>query len=383
MSKINKIINIAIMITLIRAFFCVNIIYAGEACLRIPFSTKDQAFNDKFEALLSHEESQSVPLSVIKYKLGKGARMFLIHELRNQITGGIVGALDELSEIFKNDVIGDLCRTQRDNWKNIPLSYENSEQNFSMIMQEITNNIISTRPIVTKIKEKSNNDAFKNYRSAIKVFAEVIEMSIRRLPNKNILFYDDNDINKIIDYYIREMRKDVKFTRHGYYRDDLIIDKITEGESLIILGILDNFIENAKRELNGSTHITIKTFRRGRWIVLRVSDKGPGIPREILPKIFDEYFTTRESGQDDHHGLGLHLTLEYLKRKGGMIEVFTKANGEEASRLSFDDKLENKRISPSRKTDVGTTFTMYLPISKKILVQPKPSLHLNGHRTSL
>lgn len=51
------------------------------------------------------------------------------------------------------------------------------------------------------------------------------------------------------------------------------------------------------------------------WI--KVSDSGPGIPEDVLPKIFDPFFSTREKAK----GLGLTASLAITKELGGTLEV--------------------------------------------------------------
>jgi signal transduction histidine kinase len=69
-------------------------------------------------------------------------------------------------------------------------------------------------------------------------------------------------------------------------------------------------------------------------VQLSVSDDGPGIPQEILPKIFQPYFTTKGSKQGT--GLGLNIVQRLIKEAKGALQVQTR-QGE------------------------GTTFTVYVP----------------------
>jgi two-component system, sensor histidine kinase and response regulator len=69
-------------------------------------------------------------------------------------------------------------------------------------------------------------------------------------------------------------------------------------------------------------------------VKLAVRDNGPGIPSEILPKIFQSYFTTKGQGQGT--GLGLSIVQRLVKDAQGALHVHTR-RGE------------------------GTIFTLYLP----------------------
>ncbi|KAF0144003.1 MAG: PAS domain S-box [Nitrospirae bacterium] len=56
---------------------------------------------------------------------------------------------------------------------------------------------------------------------------------------------------------------------------------------------------------------------RGRYVEVAIQDNGIGIPEELMPKIFDPYFTTKQKGS----GLGLATSFSIVKNHGGMIHV--------------------------------------------------------------
>lgn len=69
-------------------------------------------------------------------------------------------------------------------------------------------------------------------------------------------------------------------------------------------------------------------------LALAVSDTGPGIPPDILPRVFEPYFTTKKPRQGT--GLGLNIVQRLVKEACGALHVHTRAGS-------------------------GTTFTIYLP----------------------
>jgi signal transduction histidine kinase len=86
--------------------------------------------------------------------------------------------------------------------------------------------------------------------------------------------------------------------------------------------------------------LNVENFNNAAPLVkLWVRDNGPGIPPEVLPKIFQPYFTTK--GPRQGTGLGLNIVQRLLKEGGGALHIHTHV-GE------------------------GTTFTIYLPGAKLV-----------------
>jgi signal transduction histidine kinase len=77
--------------------------------------------------------------------------------------------------------------------------------------------------------------------------------------------------------------------------------------------VLTNLIQNALEATGGRGAVTVAATSRGDVVVLTVTDDGPGIPPENLPRVFDPLFTTKARGT----GLGLPLSRAIARAHGG------------------------------------------------------------------
>lgn len=112
-----------------------------------------------------------------------------------------------------------------------------------------------------------------------------------------------------------------------------------------------NMMMNAKDALQdkGSGRIKISTSRTSDSVEILFEDDGPGMPPEVLRKIYDPFFTTKSNpkeGQRKGTGLGLAVTYGIVQEHGGTIEASSTVGEGTAFRLLFP-AIENERPRPS------------------------------------
>lgn len=100
-------------------------------------------------------------------------------------------------------------------------------------------------------------------------------------------------------------------------------------------GALMNIIENGLQAINGKGKIIVEADDQNGFVRIRIHDSGQGVPPEILPRLFEPYFSTKSGGS----GLGLPIARKNIEEHGGRIEVQSKQGS-------------------------GTTVTVLLPQSK-------------------
>lgn len=102
-----------------------------------------------------------------------------------------------------------------------------------------------------------------------------------------------------------------------------------------------NLIMNAAQAIDGSGQVTVTTACDGQHIRITIEDTGCGIPDEILPRIFDPYFTTKPTGTGT--GLGLSIARDIVTAHSGQILVKTRVG----SGTSFQIELPVSADQPT------------------------------------
>ncbi|MCK4857658.1 MAG: response regulator [candidate division Zixibacteria bacterium] len=142
---------------------------------------------------------------------------------------------------------------------------------------------------------------------------------------------------------------------------DLTIEKSFAADLMNISGggaqllrVISNLVNNARDAMDDRGKLTIRTenfyvvgitkslerIPRDEYVKVTVSDTGSGIPADVLPKIFDPYFTTKRCGDKRGSGLGLCVVHAVMEDHNGYLDV---------------GSIPGK----------GTSFYLYFPISRE------------------
>lgn len=146
------------------------------------------------------------------------------------------------------------------------------------------------------------------------------------------------DINHVVDRVL-------VLTTHLFAPNRIVLETVL-GQGLppvmvdrhMIEQVLMNLVLNAVQAMKGGGTLTIQTVVIEGVCLVEVRDTGSGIPPAVLPRIFDPFFTTKSEGEGT--GLGLSVSLGIVERHGGKIVVDSEVGK-------------------------GTTFTLYLPVSRE------------------
>jgi signal transduction histidine kinase len=83
-----------------------------------------------------------------------------------------------------------------------------------------------------------------------------------------------------------------------------------------------NVARNAGQAMRGGGRFDVRVSKRGKQLVFRMSDTGPGIPEEIRDRLFESFAT---HGKEDGTGLGLAIVKRIAEEHGGSVECRTRS----------------------------------------------------------
>jgi len=147
-----------------------------------------------------------------------------------------------------------------------------------------------------------------------------------------------HDINKALSRTLFLLEKQVLF-------QNILIETRLSSDIPLVLGdiqqlnhVFMNVILNAAQAMDGRGKLIISTRLSpdGEKVIIEISDTGPGISEDVLPHVFEPFYTTKEEGK----GTGLGLSLAY-----GIVES------------------HQGRIVAKNSPDQGSVFVIELPIN--------------------
>jgi two-component system sensor histidine kinase HydH len=149
-----------------------------------------------------------------------------------------------------------------------------------------------------------------------KLVNTLIDSARPRLP-----VYSETDLTKLVEQAVSMMRMqaDKKSISIVYDKPNALYAACDAEQ---ITQVLFNLLLNAIQVLPEGGQITLTIKPQGDYVVLAVTDNGPGISAEMQSQIFEPFFTQREGGI----GLGLAVVRQIVDAHQGKITVHNVAN---------------------------------------------------------
>jgi PAS domain S-box-containing protein len=211
-------------------------------------------------------------------------------------------------------------------------------------------NVIVGNIAVTKMSAQPGDKIYSRLDDAENVCGIASELSKRLItfatggdPLKKIV-----SLSELLVNTVSTMLKDSNIKADFDFPDDLYRVAADEGQ---MKQAIYNLVINAKEAMPKGGTLTVRgenisisaqdsyPMQEGDYLRISFRDTGAGIPAENLAKIFDPYYSTKDTYNQKGLGLGLAVCYSIIKRHGGLVTVESQV-GE------------------------GTTFYIYLPAVK-------------------
>ena len=283
----------------------------------------------EYEAVGLRDNNTEFPMQVyIKHIKHKGINVISIFDL-----SAIKKQERILAEQSKLASMGEMIGNIAHQWRQ-PLSVISTGATGIQVEQEFG---ILTDEFITETCDNINNQA-QYLSNTINDFRNFIKKD----KNKHMFKLED-EINTLFTL--------IKGTAKTYNIDIIpnLEDNITiDGYENELTQCLINLFNNSKDAFNEPNVIKrlffISSYIKDNKIHILIKDNAGGIPEDILPKVFEPYFTTKHQSQGT--GLGLHMTYNIIKDSmNGTINVHNV-------KFMYDGKNYN-----------GAEFTIMLPLS--------------------
>lgn len=238
--------------------------------------------------------------------------VYQLYPLRNGF-GQSCGAIVNFKDISKERRL-EAEMTKFDKMKSLDLLV-------SEFVHEIRTPLTSIKAMVELMPGKINNPDFR------RSMMEIVTMEVDRLGSlvKSLSDYAKPKQNHFRLFDIKEVMDNVILLLQRKFEEKNIVLKTdfaaglkVYGDPMQLMQVFLNLILNSLESLQGQGVITITCQDLSEDLAeVTVSDNGPGIPEENLPKITEPFFTTRQKGT----GLGLYICRKLLEKNHGTMTI--------------------------------------------------------------
>ena len=229
----------------------------------------------------------------------------------------------------------------------------------AVVAHEINNplsGILTYAKLLKKWIQKVESD--EKRRGEIRECLDLVESESKRCGDlvKNLLMFSRSapmnlewaDVNQVVNRCVRlvQHQLDLGNVQLQLETADLPMLHCDPAQvEQVLLALVMNAIDAMPR--GGNLAIRTRSLPQSKQIEIQVRDDGMGIAPDLLPRMFEPFLTTKETGKGV--GLGLAISKTIVERHGGVIEV---------------------ESLPGR----GTTFYIFLPVDAQLVSEPAAAM---------
>lgn len=182
------------------------------------------------------------------------------------------------------------------------------EQDLGPVLKWISNNLTTER-LVQDIQEAS--DRISSLIGSVKSYTHMDQASERHMAD---VHQGLRNTLTMLNHKIRKSNISVEFNFDDSIGD---IPIVVSAMNQVWTNVIDNAIDAMENTPNPVLQIC--TIKDGKFAKIQIIDNGPGIPDDVLSRIWDPFFTTKEMGKGT--GMGLEVVQQIVSQHNGKVTV--------------------------------------------------------------
>lgn len=199
---------------------------------------------------------------------------------------------------------------------------------------EIRNPLNSISLFIQLMKQNTSDPEQLEYQGKILKEVDRVDLILRKLldaSRRTRTITSDVQINEVIDNALEVFSPQIEDRRIKVERVYRVIPSPIKADQAELEQIFTNLFLNAMDEMIHGGHLKIEISELESCVVVRVCDSGGGIPDNILPSIFEPFFSTKSRGS----GMGLPVVQRIARMYEGSIVVESTSPEGTVFRLEF------------------------------------------------
>lgn len=194
---------------------------------------------------------------------------------------------------------------------------------------EIRNPLAAIRSTVQYIKRDLPDDKQKLVDGIIEEVDRIdkIIKGLLSFSRTSELHVESLDLHNVLEQTLSLLDPELKNHNIEVAKEYRLVDPYIQGDGAQLKQVFLNILLNSIQAMEKTGKVTIVTDltpNREEFVTILLADTGSGIPTSALPKVFDPFYTTKETGT----GIGLSISYGIVHRHGGEIEIRSSRDGE-------------------------------------------------------
>ena len=240
----------------------------------------------------------------------------------------------------RDDELGVLSNSLDDMTHELQKRVDNAENFSTDLVHEIRNPLASLKSASEIISETED----KNQRNKlVKILSHDVERIERLITDYSQMLKDEVAITKeqMKKIDLRPIVTSVVDDFNGIYMSKrgikICLNSDQDGSKIEIMGIenrieqiLANLLENSISFSGDNKMVTVKLYKKNKFVMLNVLDEGSGFKENDTKKIFKRFYSNRPGKFGEHSGLGLNIVKNLIDLHGGTISASNISKGKGA-----------------------------------------------------